>query len=152
MTAVIDHNSSHPTPDTHANLSPAQKRVVAALAQGHTISAAARQAEVHRGTIHDWLRNAPEFKAAVQAARREFSARLNDQLRELAATALDTLHKLLDDPKTPSNVRMKTALAILERPHSPDPGWHLPDHESSRHQQSRFAGLEAELRALRTSP
>lgn len=152
MSAPVQHNSSHPAPFTDSSLSPTQARVVAALAQGHTVSAAARQADIHRTTIHHWLRNAPEFKAAVKAARRESAERLNDQLRELASTALKTLRKLLDDPATPSIVRMKTALAILERPHSPDSDWRLPDRsESPRPSQIRSGEIEAEVRAMLVS-
>jgi len=152
MFAPVQHDSSDPTPITTSSLSPTQARVVASLAQGHTVSAAARHAEIHRTTIHHWLRNSPEFKAAVHVARREYSACLNDQLRELASTALETLRKLLDDPATPCVVRMRTALAILERPHSPDPGWHLPDRaESARREPSRSGEIEAEIRAMLAS-
>ena len=77
-----------------------QAKVVAALAQGRTVSAAARDVGVHRSTIHQWLRDHPEFKAAVNSARREYNALLNDQLRELASTALPTRSPpTLENPK-----------------------------------------------------
>ena len=53
-------------------------------------------------------------------------AEVNDGIHELAAHALLTLHDLLRDPATPHAVRLKTALAILQRPHAPNPGWNLP--------------------------
>ena len=152
MQPAIHHISSDPTPISNLNLSPAQAQVVTALAQGRTVSAAARQAGVHRTTIHHWLRHEPEFKAAVQAARREYVDVLNDNLRELASGALEALHKLLDDPATPSTVRLKTALAILERPQFPDPGWNLPERIESVRQRQVLEGLakiEAGSRAMR---
>jgi uncharacterized protein YecA (UPF0149 family) len=39
----------------HANLSPAQAQVVAALAQGRTVTTAAQDAGLHRNTIYNWL-------------------------------------------------------------------------------------------------
>src|SRR6266699_2022540 len=81
---------------------------------------------VHRTTIHHWIRNQPQFKAAVQTAQSEYAAEVNDSIHELAAHALLTLHDLLRDPATPHAVRLKTALAILQRPHAPNAGWYLP--------------------------
>jgi len=150
MSTAVLHNSPDPTHITREDLSPVQVQVVAELAQGRSVSAAARQAGVHRSTIHHWLRHTSEFKAAVQSARREYSELISDQLRELASSALDTLRKLLDDPDTPAIIRMRTALAILERPHSPDSDWRLPGAgDPSR--PGRFAEFEAELRAIRAS-
>src|SRR5260370_22620343 len=109
-----------------ANLSPAQAQVVAALAQGRTVTAAAREADLHRNTIYNWL-DEPAFKTAVEEAQREYVAILSDGMRDLAALALETLRNLLEDPKTPPAVRVKTALAVLQRPHFPQPGWRMPD-------------------------
>jgi transposase-like protein len=114
-------------PAVPAILSPVQAQVVAVLAQGRTVTDAAREAGVHRNTIHNWMQNEPEFKIAIEEAQGEYLAVLRDGMRDLAARAIETLRSLLDDPKTPPAVRLRTALAILERPHFPDPGWHLPE-------------------------
>jgi DNA-binding NarL/FixJ family response regulator len=55
------------------NLSPVQAQVVAALAQGRTITTAAAEANIHRNTIHNWLHE-PAFKTAVEDAQREYVA------------------------------------------------------------------------------
>src|SRR6266478_5231203 len=126
MQEAIHHNSSHFAPISDAGLSPVQAQVIEALAQGQTVTAAAEKAGVHRTTIHNWIRNQPQFNAAVQTAQAEYVYEVNDGIRELAAHALLTLHDLLRDPATPHAVRLKTALAILQRPHTPNAGWHLP--------------------------
>jgi hypothetical protein len=126
--APIHQNSTDSTPNPDPALSPAQAEVAAALARGETITAAAEQAGVHRTTVHHWLRHEPEFKTAVLAARREYVETVNDELRELAARALQTLRKLLDDPTTAPALQLKAALAILQRSQS----WNLsesPDPE-----------------------
>src|SRR5882724_3839631 len=126
MKEPIHHNSSHFEAISDADLSPVQAQVIEALAQRQTVSAAAEKAGVHRTTIHHWIRNQPQFKAAVQTAQSEYAAEVNDSIHELAAHALLTLHDLLRDPATPHAIRLKTALAILQRPHAPNPGWNLP--------------------------
>ena len=65
--------------------------------------------------------------------------------------ALSTLRNLLNDPATPPHVRLKTALAILERPHFPDPDWHFPESLNSQRQEEvlqAVADLQAGVRAL----
>src|SRR5437660_95467 len=110
MSEPIHHNSSHFAPISTDNLSPAQAQVVAALAEGQTVTSAAHVAGVHRTTIHHWIRTQPDFKAAVEAAQTEYAAESNDGIRELAGRALQTMHELLNDPTTPSSVRLRTAL------------------------------------------
>src|SRR6266404_6741897 len=132
MKEPIHHNSSHFEVISDAGLSPVQAQVIEALAQRQTVSAAAEKAGVHRTTIHHWIRNQPQFKAAVQTAQSEYAAEVNDGIHELAAHALLTLHDLLRDPATPHAIRLKTALAILQRPHAPNPGWNLPGPVESK--------------------
>jgi hypothetical protein len=60
------HNPTHPT--LESILSPVQQRVVAALAQGCTITAAAAKVQMHRSTIHEWLNTNPAFSAALAEA------------------------------------------------------------------------------------
>src|SRR6266849_8994033 len=137
---VADSSTTMP-----ANLSPAQAQVIAALAQGRTVTAAAQEAGLHRNTIYNWYHE-PAFKTAVEEAQSEYVAILSDGMRDLAALALDTLRNLLEDPKTPPAVRLKTALAVLQRPHFPQPGWHMPERIEEPRQRQVVDGL-AEIKA-----
>jgi hypothetical protein len=136
-----------PVADTTApeTLSPVQAHVIAALAQGRTVTAAAQTAGLHRNTIYNWL-NEPIFKTAVEEAESEYVAILRDGMRDLAALARDTRRNLLEDPKTPPSVRLRTALSILQRPHFPNPGWHLPERIEPPREQQIVEGL-AEIKA-----
>jgi transposase-like protein len=116
-------NSSDSTPIENPNLTPVQIQVVAALAEGSSVTAAARKAGVHRTTVHLWKRSSGEFRTAVERARRDFSAALADELRDLSASAFQTLRGLLSNPDTPPSVRLRAALAVLEDPDFPKPGW-----------------------------
>jgi len=146
MQTAVQLDSSLSSHFSNANLSPVQAQVVAALAAGATVSSAARQADIHRTSIHHWIRNHPEFKAAAEQAQAEYTFALRDEMRELSALALKTLRDVLERSDFSPAVRVKAALAVLNRPHFPKPGWHLPERIESPGQQ-QFAGGLAELKA-----
>jgi AcrR family transcriptional regulator len=151
---AVHHNSSDFDRISDNILSPAQAQVIAALAQGRTITDAARDADLHRTTIHNWFRDKPAFKTAFEEAQREYVAALQDGMRDLAARAVETLRSLLDDPKASPAVRLRTALAILQHPHFPQPGWHLPERiETPREQQvvDTLTEIKADYDAMRMS-
>jgi hypothetical protein len=115
MSTAVHQISSHSTPTIPESLSPDQARVVAALAQGHTVT-----------------------RASAAAG--------------LSAAALKTLRTLLEAPETHPAVRLKTALAILERPGFPSPGWQLPAEIASPRERrtiDELSLMEADYRRLR---
>ena len=152
METAFHHNSSEFNTISDKILSPVQAQVIAALAQGRTATDAALQAGIHRTTIHGWFRDLPVFKTAFQEAQREYVETLHDGLRDLAARAVETLRSLLDDPATPPSVRLRTALAVLQRPRFPKPGWTLPERVETLREQDvidQLAEVEADFRSMR---
>jgi len=123
---AVHHISSDSPPFEVGSLSPVQAQVVAALAEGRSVTRSAAAAGIHRTTIHNWIRSSKEFRDAVNQARSHFFECVNDQLNELSAVALDTLRQILTSPDTPQSLRLHAALAVLERPGQRDPGWQLP--------------------------
>ena len=124
MTAPLSASQSSTqsdTSDTASDLSAVQQQVVAALARGRTITAAAAEAQLHRSTLHNWMNTLPAFRAALMDARSHYAAQLRDEMKELSATALETLRTMLQHPQTPPAVRLRASLAILERQ-----DWSLP--------------------------
>jgi transposase-like protein len=117
---VIEHH-------TTSALTTVQQQVIVALTHGASVSAAAQSAGVHRATIHRWLATQPAFEQAAQGARAEYIFTLRDQMRELSALALDTLYSLLTDTQAAAPVRLRAALAVLERPKFPQAAWSLPE-------------------------
>ena len=128
--AAIHQISSDIAEISTAPLPPTQAQVVAALAKGQTITAAAARAGIHRTTIHHWLRTEPDFKTAVETAQRDYVSSLSDEMRELSALALASLRSLLEDPATPPSIRLKAALAVLQRENLPNKTWSLPKPET----------------------
>ena len=95
-------------------LTPVQTDVLKALAEGASVTAAARQGGVHRGTVHLWTRDHPTFARALFTARQDRAERVADELGALADLALDTFRHLLSDEKAPASVRLKAALEIVK--------------------------------------
>ncbi|HXN49410.1 MAG TPA: SEC-C metal-binding domain-containing protein [Bryobacteraceae bacterium] len=126
MSTAVHHISPDSPPFEVANLSPIQVQVVVALTAGRSVTRAAAAAGIHRSTIHNWIRSSKEFRDAVNQARDYFFDCVNEQLNELSAVALDTLRQLLTSPDTPPSLRLRAALAVLERPGHRDPGWQVP--------------------------
>jgi hypothetical protein len=108
----IHHNSSHSSP--LPPLTAQQLQVLKLLLEGHTVTAAAEQAGIHRTTIHHWCRTKPEFVHALDAARRNRHAILHDEMDRLAASAITVLEKTLADDSAPPALRVKGALAVLQ--------------------------------------
>jgi hypothetical protein len=52
---------------------------------------------------------------------------LRDQLAGLEVAALAALKSLIEDANTPAGVRLKAALAVLQRPQFPNQTWSLPE-------------------------
>jgi hypothetical protein len=101
-------------------LSTVQLEAIAALAAGQTILAAAEQTAVHRATVHNWLK-LPAFSAALDEARQDHAAEIRANLSQAAELAIDTIRQILTDPNASPAVKLRAALAVLDRPLFPKP-------------------------------
>jgi hypothetical protein len=95
-------------------LSASQQQVLALIATGSTAPAAAAAAGVHRNTISNWLR-LPAFHQAILQAEYDRAVSFREQAAAMAADAYAAVRSLLADPATPAGVRLKAALAIIDR-------------------------------------
>jgi transposase-like protein len=151
MEASAHQISSNSAVLENSSLSPVQLQVVAALAQGSSITAAARKAGIHRTTIQLWKKNSGEFRFAVDSASHEFASALADDLRDVSASAFETLRSLLSNPDTPPSVRLRAALAVLEDPYFPKPGWQ-PGESTAPPAPRSFAQDLADLERFTAPP
>lgn len=94
----------------NATLSAAQRAALDALAQGHSISAAARMAGVDRSTIHRWLRKPGAFSDAVVDASAASLKAAAIRLAGLTGSAADVLFDIMTDAAGGDN---RTATARL---------------------------------------
>jgi len=97
-----------------AKPTPVQQRVIAALVQGSTISAAARAAGLHRTTVHYWCRTQPHFRLALEQAKQIHADFVRDELRALSRTAMDVLKRMITNPNYSGAVRLRAILAVIQ--------------------------------------
>src|SRR5688500_2176086 len=81
-----------------------QRRAVEALLATGEVSAAAREANVSRDTLHRWLKQ-PAFIGAVREAEARAIDDLARMLVRLGRTATATLAKAMTDPAAPYPTR-----------------------------------------------
>ena len=91
-----------------------QQDVLQALVAGQSISAAAKEAGIHRSTVHLWTQKHPGFARALLSARHHRADLLLDELGGLADLALDTFRHILSDEQAPASVRLKAAMEIVK--------------------------------------
>jgi hypothetical protein len=83
-------------PGRGAELTPKQMLAAGALTAGQTITDAAQAAGVDRSTVHRWLREDFNFQAALNAARRDLLAEIENRLLRLAHDAADAVGQAIE--------------------------------------------------------
>ena len=127
-----------------------QAQVVAALATERPVAAAAREVAftARRFTI-GFATSRPSRQPSMPPSANTLPPERRNARKPAYAAAL---RSLLDDPATPPSVRLRAALAVLERPQFPDQGWSLPERiESPLRQQvlDDMAEVEAGYKMMR---
>ena len=92
-----------------------------ALSEGMNSSNAAAQAGVHRNTIAFWRRNSLPFRESFAHAQYDRAMFFREKAEEMVDLAYQTIHDLLNDPKTSPSVRLKAAIFIIEKASTPPP-------------------------------
>lgn len=90
-------------------LPPKQVRALEALATGYTVSDAAKDAGVHRSTVHTWLKNNPEFVQQLALYEEEVMHEIRARSLDLVSLGLQTLEEILS-----SDCRTQTKIAALK--------------------------------------
>jgi transposase-like protein len=96
-------------------LTPSQRLALEALAGGASMAAAAEAAGVDRETVYEWRDSVALFVVELNRARAEQREATRAELRALATEAASTLRDLLTSKETPAPVRLRAALAALDR-------------------------------------
>jgi hypothetical protein len=102
------------------SFSPAQQKVLALIATGSSTGAAAAAVGVHRNTVSNWL-SIPAFRQAFEQAEADRADYFREQADAMAAEAYAAVRAMLTDPAVPAAVRLKAALAMIDRAAAPGP-------------------------------
>lgn len=100
---------------TNGNLKTKQHKAIAALLSAKDVQSAAQQAGVGERTLHRWLDEDPEFKAALREAE---GRAIDDAVRRLVGatnSALSVVMVIMLDAKNPASVRLRAAISILDQ-------------------------------------
>jgi hypothetical protein len=122
-----------------------QQQVLVFLAQGKSINAAAAAAGIHRNTIANWRRSSETFRHHWHIMQYEQAMHWRDELQSIAQIAVDAVLKTLTDEKTPPTVRLRAALAVLDKvtavpPSQPDWKRSRTTHNLAQERQETAAG------------
>jgi hypothetical protein len=90
-----------------------QSKVLALLAGGSTIEAAASESKVNPSTVHAWLKKEP-FAGEYKAATRIVIEHATTQLKAATGEAVSTLRAVAGDDDAPASSRVSAAKTILE--------------------------------------
>src|SRR5262245_53642249 len=93
-------------------LPPAQEQAIGSLVNESSIRAAKVCGLADR-TIYNWLDN-PAFKSAYRRARREAFSQAIALTQRHSPVAVDTLVKIMTDPKSTAAVRVSASTALLK--------------------------------------
>jgi transposase-like protein len=115
MTTDLQPYSPDPT------LTPAQHHVLALLAEGQSLTAAAEAVGIHRNTIRNWRRSVPAFAREIEFAVREQALVWHEAALVLAPKAALVLEEILNDANASASIRLRAALAVLKIAAEPQP-------------------------------
>src|ERR1700676_4148443 len=115
MTADLQPYSPDPT------LTPDQHHVLALLAEGLSVTAAAEAVGVHRNTIRNWRRSVPAFAREIEFAIREQALVWHEEAVHLPPRAAQILEDILNSPETSPALRFRAALVVLKIASDPQP-------------------------------
>ncbi len=96
------------------NLEPKQEEAIIALLNAPTVRQAAHVAGVGERTLHRWLVEDQAFIAAYREARRVVFAQAIAQTQRLLPIAINTLGKVMTDPKAPHTAKVAAATAVTK--------------------------------------
>ncbi|MDZ7637195.1 MAG: hypothetical protein U5J83_02925 [Bryobacterales bacterium] len=101
-------------PETHT-LKPWQHNVIDLLTQGASIAAAMRHVGYSIDNFYKTCARHPEFKAQANIARELHRAEVSEAFHDAEAMARTVVFDTLNNEQLPANLRLRAALAILNR-------------------------------------
>lgn len=89
-------------------------RALEALMESDTFTEAAEKAEISRKTLYNYLTEDRDFAQAHRAMQERRAIERGDLAEKNYKRAMDTVVELMEDQNTPSAVRLKAAVSMME--------------------------------------
>ena len=108
---------SHPAPCEPGTFEPSpwQETVLGLLAQGASVAAAMRHVGYSSAAFYKTGRRHPEFRTAAAHARTAYRAQVAEEFHDAEAYARMLVDSVMRDEQLPASLRLRAALAILNR-------------------------------------
>ena len=90
-----------------------QERALDHLLAGETITAAAKEVNADPSTLHRWLREDPHFLATFNQRRRELQEAHQTRLSSIAAKALQTVERAVENGDVGTSMKLLSGLGLL---------------------------------------
>jgi len=100
---------------TNGNLTPAQRRAIAALLTERDVKAAAKAAKIAERTLYRWVTESATFQTELQAAERAAIDAAIRRLADLTGQAVDTLQEVMSNKEATPGARVQAANIALSR-------------------------------------
>ena len=123
-------------------LRPIQIQVMNSLVAGLSVSAAAREAGVHRTTVHLWTRTLPDFARTLLTLRQQRADQMLDELGDLADLAINTFRQILSDEHASASVRLEAAIEIAKLVEAQRPTVSIEPAVEKLHQDLSFTQVQ----------
>jgi hypothetical protein len=107
--------------DSNPTLTEQQRRIIARLASGWSVSLAAKSERIHRNTIGNWSRTNAAFARELEFAASEQRRCWQDEAVQRAPLAMQAIGECITDPKTSPSVRLRAATYIIDMAADPEP-------------------------------
>lgn len=88
---------------------------LAALAESSTLTEAAEKAGISRRTLYGYIREDIDFSVAYKALQEQATINAYEAAAARRAHAMEVVEAVMDDAEQPGAVRLKAALAIIEK-------------------------------------
>jgi hypothetical protein len=115
-------------------LKPEQVQALAALLTEKDVKAAAAKAGCSENTLHRWMKEDADFKAALHAAEAQLIDQAVRRLAGAASDAIGVLVTIMNNKRAAASVRVRAATVVIEQ---------LVKLRDLDNHEARLAALEA---------
>jgi alpha-beta hydrolase superfamily lysophospholipase len=97
----------------NATLSAPQRTAMDAMLLGKSVTAAAQEADIDRGTLHRWLKHDPLFRATYNARRADLVESAQMRLLATVESATATIERAIANGNVPTALIVLKSLGLL---------------------------------------
>ena len=91
-----------------------KSKALEALLSNHSLSAAAKEAQISRKTLYHYLNSDPAFSEAYQNIRKEILHTVTQRMNSAVVSATEFLVRAVESPNCPPVMKMQASCKLLD--------------------------------------